>query len=100
MRYAPCLLLCVGCAHALVGSDDLTLRRVVIYRNGVAYFERAGRVKAEAVKFRVKTDHVGDFLATLAVMEEGGSSVRSAAFPLHLAGSSDEPKDAKIKDGL
>lgn len=60
----------------------LGLRRVVVYRNGVAYFERAGHVSSDNVEFRVRQREVGDFLATLAVMESGGSSVRSAAFPL------------------
>ncbi len=34
------------------------------------------------MSFRVLQREVGDFLATLAVMERGGSSVRAAAFPL------------------
>ncbi|MBF5042214.1 DUF4139 domain-containing protein [Aggregicoccus sp. 17bor-14] len=77
------LLLLSGCAHhAAVSSEQgLPLRRVVIYRNGVGYFERAGHVESERVAFQVKREHVGDFLATLAVMEEGRSAVRSAAFP-------------------
>jgi hypothetical protein len=63
-------------------QPSLGLRRVVVYRNGVAYFERAGRVAGDQVEFSVRQREVGDFLATLAVMERGGSSVRSAAFPL------------------
>lgn len=81
-----------GCAGApQVGVDGLALRRVVVYRNGVAYFERAGRVTASQVKFRVRGDEVNDFLATMAVMETGGSSVRSASFPLKV----EEEKDAE-----
>ena len=63
-------------------SGALPLRRVVVYRNGVGYFERRGRVQGREVRFRVTQREVGDFLATLAVMERGGSSVRSAAFPI------------------
>ena len=78
------LLLCTSCAtSAPVESDTLALRRVVIYRNGVAYFEREGRVTGNRVTFRVRGDEVGDFLASFAVMEKGGSSVRAASFPLH-----------------
>ena len=65
-----------------VTSDDLKLKRVVIYRNGVAYFEREGRVQGDRVRFRVRGDEVGDFLASFAVIEKGGSSVRAASFPL------------------
>ena len=75
----------VGCAHVPgVSSETLPLTRVVIYRHGVAYFERSGKVHDSEVEFKVKPDHVGDFLATLAVMERGGSSVRSASFPIRL----------------
>jgi hypothetical protein len=73
-----------GCARRppVETGPTLPLRRVVVYRNGVGYFERQGHVEGEAVNFRVTQSEVGDFLATLAVMEQGGSSVRSAAFPM------------------
>jgi hypothetical protein len=72
-----------GCARqAIVSADALPMKRVVVYRNGVAYFERAGHVAEAEVRFKMKSAEVGDFLATLAVMEQGGSSVRAAAFPL------------------
>jgi hypothetical protein len=73
----------VGCADVpAVDSKGLPLKKVVVYRNGVGYFERAGRVEADNVTFRVRKNEIGDFLATLAVLERGGSSVRSASFPL------------------
>ena len=80
----PALLLSLAaCAHAPgVSSGQLPLRRVVVYRNGVGYFERAGTVDGKEVAFRVRPSHVGDFLATLAVVERGGSSVRAASFPI------------------
>ncbi|HSO37926.1 MAG TPA: DUF4139 domain-containing protein [Labilithrix sp.] len=79
------LALLAGCGRQpAVSADGLPLRRVVIYRNGVAYFERAGHVEESEVRFRVKETEVGDFLATLAVSETGGSSVRSVAFPLKI----------------
>ena len=67
---------------AVLTDSTLPLRRVVVYRNGVGYFEREGHVAGDEVRFRVLQSEVGDFLATLAVMERGGSSVRSAAFPM------------------
>jgi hypothetical protein len=73
-----------SCARgpAVLTETTLPIRRVVVYRNGVGYFERHGRVEGERVGFRVLQSDVGDFLATLAVMERGGSSVRAAAFPM------------------
>lgn len=81
-----------GCATApQVAVDGLPLKRVIVYRNGVGYFERNGRVEAQEVKFRVRGTEVGDFLATMAVIEQGGSSVRSASFPLKVE-EEDEPE--------
>jgi len=76
-------LIVTGCATPPpVSVPGLSLRKVVIYRNGVGYFERGGHVDSDSVQFKVRRDEVGDFLATLAVLERGGSSVRSASFPL------------------
>ena len=72
-----------GCGgQALLSADGLPVRRVIVYRNGVAYFERSGHVDESEVRFKMKRSEVGDFLATLAVMERGGSSVQAATFPL------------------
>jgi hypothetical protein len=88
-----------GCGRRpAVSAEGLALRRVVIYRNGVAYFERAGHIESDRVEFKVKREEVGDFLATLAVIEKGGSSVRSASFPIKVdngkdTGDGDPPPD-------
>jgi hypothetical protein len=82
-----------GCVRQpIVTTDALPVKRVVVYRNGVAYFERSGHVEEGEVRFKMKRTELGDFLATLAVMETGGSSVRAAAFPLHV---DDENRDVK-----
>jgi hypothetical protein len=68
-----------GCVHQAV-SADVPLRRVVLYRNGVGYFERAGEVEGDSLRFRVRRELVGDFLATLAVIDSRGHA-RSVSFP-------------------
>ncbi|XXT24275.1 hypothetical protein WME94_22325 [Sorangium sp. So ce429] len=94
------LTLLAGCARGPdVDASGLALRRVVIYRNGVAYFERRGLIDADQVTFRVRKEKVGDFLATLAVIEAGGSSVRSASFPVEVDDASEED-DAPAEPGL
>ena len=78
-------LFAFGCARGPnISTDQLPLKRVVVYRNGVGYFERSGHVDADQVKFKMRQRMVGDFLATLAIVEHGGSSVRSASFPLEI----------------
>lgn len=82
--------LATGCARGPdVSVDGLPIRKVVVYRNGVGYFERAGEVEGESVQFRMRQRMVGDFLATLAIVERGGSSVQAASFPLDV--SEDDP---------
>lgn len=82
-----------GCARGPnVASDQLPLRRVVVYRNGVAYYERGGQVDANEVKFRMRQQMVGDFLATLAIVEAGGSTVRSASFPIKVEEQYQDPR--------
>lgn len=104
MKSTPCLsrflfraiwlALASACATGpAVTSEGLALRRVVIYRNGVAYFEREGRVTGSRVSFHVRKDEVGDFLASFAVMEKDGSSVRAASFPMHR----EEPPPVEVK---
>jgi len=94
------LLSTAACARQpQVSADGLPLRRVVVYRNGVAYFERAGHVEESEVRFKMKETEVGDFLATLAVSERGGSSVRSAAFPLKVDEEPEEPPPPPDDDG-
>jgi len=65
-----CSLIAIGsgCATPPVTVPGLALRKVVIYRNGVGYFERGGRVQSDSVQFKVRKDEVGDFLATLAIV--------------------------------
>ncbi|RYZ07913.1 MAG: DUF4139 domain-containing protein [Myxococcales bacterium] len=81
-----CLALAFGgCARGPdVASPELPLRRVVVYRNGVGYFERGGAVEGEQVSFKMRQRMVGDFLATLAIVERGGSSLKAASFPLEV----------------
>jgi hypothetical protein len=87
----------MGCTRPSMVQSELPIRRVVVYRNGVAYFERAGHVDKDEVRFKMRQGEVGDFLGTLAVMEQGGSSVRSAAFPLKDDATAN-PRDGKAED--
>jgi hypothetical protein len=86
--------LSLGCARGPdIEATGLGLKRVVIYRNGVGYFEREGHVDSDQVSFKVRNEKVGDFLATLAVIEKGGSSVRSASFPVAVDKHDDDDED-------
>ena len=63
-------------------TAELPVQRVVLYRNGVGYFERAGKVKGDEIRFRVREQQVGDFLASLAVAARDGKPVEFVSFPI------------------
>lgn len=61
-----------GCGpkHAnFVKVDDVALGRVVIYRNGVAYYERRATVSGGVLTVSVPRDRVDDFLKSLTVVD-------------------------------
>ena len=74
----------IGVVAAVLGAgctSALPVRQVVIYRNGVAYFERGGYVSRTDVRFKMTESEVSDFLATLAVREPAGGG-DAASFPV------------------
>ena len=61
-----------GCGpkHAsFVKVDEVALGRVVIYRNGVAYYERRATVMGGTLTVSVPRDRVDDFLKSLTVVD-------------------------------
>ncbi len=52
-----------------VESKTSALGRVVVYRNGVAYFERTADVKSGALTLTVPQDKVDDFLKSLTIVD-------------------------------
>ncbi len=60
----------------------LQLSKVVLYRNGVGYFERGGRVAGDDFTIRVRKDQVNDLLKSLTVVERTGGRAVSVSMPL------------------
>jgi len=82
-------LLCAA-ALALVGcgtstttyvKSDTTLGRVVVYRNGVAYFERTAEVQGDSLKLNVPNDKVDDFLKSLTVIDTTTGEPAPISYP-------------------
>lgn len=73
-----------GCGprHAsFVKVDDVALGRVVIYRNGVAFYERRATVEGGALTVRVPRDRVDDFLKSLTVVDAASRAPLPVAIP-------------------
>jgi hypothetical protein len=78
----PSLSACAGrTPYPSVDGDGLALDSVVLYRNGVGYFERRGKVEGDELRLRVRKDQVNDLLKSLTVVDENGKAV-SVSMPL------------------
>src|SRR5580692_6594167 len=89
---ARALLCCAVASAALVGcgrpavptvhADAATsLGRVVVYRNGVAYFERTAHVPGDTLTLSVPADRVDDFLKSLDVVDARTGEKATVAYP-------------------
>ncbi|HLK88396.1 MAG TPA: OmpA family protein [Polyangia bacterium] len=58
----------VGCATGAPAPTSLPLRRVVLYRNGLGYFEHSGRLASDHLQMHLRAGEVDDVIKTLAVL--------------------------------
>ena len=75
----------VGCASARAVTPPIhteaALGRVVVYRNGVAYFERRATVKGNQLKLEVPGQRLDDFLKSLTVVDVKTGKLVPISFP-------------------
>jgi hypothetical protein len=83
------LVLALGlgaCAHDRepLGTlrSPLSLSHVVLYRNGVGYFERQGVVHGDKLTLKVRKDQVNDLLKSLTVIDRASGKTLSVSIPL------------------
>src|SRR6185436_4429043 len=78
----------IGCGArtSYVRSSDTVLGRVVIYRNGVAYFERAATVEGDTLRLAVPAERVDDFLRSLTVVDADTGQPAPVSYPTAGAG--------------
>ncbi len=85
-----------GCGANVTSThvkSETQLGRVVIYRNGVAYFERYADVSGDTLKVAVPSDKVDDFLKSLTVVDAQTGKPAPIAYP---SGPSGGTIDMKI----
>jgi Domain of unknown function (DUF4139) len=63
-------------------ESPLGLERVVLYRNGVGYFERSGEVDGDVLRLRVRKDQVNDLLKSLTIVDQSSGRAVSVSMPL------------------
>jgi hypothetical protein len=103
MRTSLCFLAAAsaltGCAAttSAVHVPETTLGKVVVYRNGVAYFERSARVEGDTLHLSVPTDKVDDFLKSLTVVDARTNQPAPISYPANLPSSGGDLVDMQIK---
>ncbi len=65
---------------------ELPVTKVVLYQNGVGYFERRGKIRGKEVELRVRPDQVNDVLKSLSVLDLSGGTPSSASLPVERSG--------------
>lgn len=75
-----------ACAHSrspfAAADTSLKLQRVVLYRNGIGYFERAGDVDGDMLRIKVRRDQINDLLKSLTVIDRNSGTALSVSMPL------------------
>lgn len=74
-----------GCTKNLAVSEpirtDAALGKVVIYRNGVAYFERRALVRGDKLTLTVPSGKIDDFLKSLTIVDAKTGESLPVAYP-------------------
>ncbi len=97
----PAYLLALGCSTraSYVKAPETTLGRVVVYRNGVAYFERYADVEGDTLHLQVPADKVDDFLKSLTVSDARTNAPEPIVYPTDVPNSGTGLIEMKIQLG-
>ncbi|HHH29696.1 MAG TPA: DUF4139 domain-containing protein [Polyangiaceae bacterium] len=79
---ALALSVSTGCARVKpVEAPKTKLGNVIVYRNGVAYFERYAEPGQKELTLRVPSERVDDFLKSLSIVDEGTGETLPISYP-------------------
>jgi len=74
--------LLAGCIRtAPAPQRPMQLQRVILYQNGIGYFERAGHVQGETLNLSFAAGELDDVLKTLTVIDRLGAGVATVDVP-------------------
>ena len=86
------VVLIAGMAGVAAGAE-LPVREVVLYKNGIGYFQRVGELRpGESARLDFKASEMNDVLKSLTIMEEGGGRVTGLRY------DSSEPVAKKLAE--
>src|SRR5215813_1642082 len=96
--FGVCLLVCLHVSVSALGQavpapDRLPIKRVVLYKNGVGYFEHLGTVQnAQDVAISFTSGQLNDVLKSLTVLDLNGGRITGVGY------GSSAPVDRQLGD--
>jgi hypothetical protein len=88
-----CLIFCLQAQNPGANTDRLPIRRVVLYKNGVGYFEHVGTVRGnDDVSVSFTSGQLNDVLKSLTVLDLNGGRISGVAY------GSTAPADRQLDD--
>ena len=75
------VLAAVLAASAQTSAEKLPVKRVVLYKNGVGYFEHTGRIRGDQeLKIDFTSSQLNDVLKSLTVLDLGGGKITGVGY--------------------
>ena len=84
-------------------TEQLPIRKVVLYQNGVGYFEREGKLDGDVLRLHCRPHQINDLLKSLTVIDRGTGRPVSVSLPLEKTGArqlSQLPRQVRNASGL
>lgn len=92
-----------GNSGATTPEAQLPITRVVLYQNGVGYFERNGKLKGNLMTLQIRPSQINDLLKSLTVIDRNDGRAMSVSLPLEKTSAqilSELPEQVRGAGGL
>jgi len=102
----PLLLACASTSEPVLPgspSAEIPIRRVVLYQNGVGYFERRGKLDGNVFALQARPSQINDLLKSLTVIDLSKGRAVSVSLPLEQRGDrvlSELPQQVRDASGI
>ncbi|HEX2735256.1 MAG TPA: hypothetical protein VHM70_26815 [Polyangiaceae bacterium] len=84
-------------------AAEIPIKRVVLYQNGVGYFEREGLVDGNQLTLQIRPSQINDILKSLTVVDAADGRAVSVSLPLEKSGDrvlTELPEQVRNANGL
>ena len=84
-------------------AAQIPIKRVILYQNGVGYFERQGQLSGDVLTLQIRPSQINDLLKSLTVIDQSKGRAVSVSLPLEKTGAqrlSELPEQVRNAGGL